>query len=190
MNSFTSRFFGAGLALAISCGSSFNLMGQETAEKEPDPLGLFFGGKYEKCIEQVAPLLPKLSKPSEKHDTHLLALGGSYHYLGFFEEARPHLDNYHSLYGEKPFDNARLIAASYFRAANYSRLQEWTRSASLFDAFLKKYPDPEKNPYLPYALFDRANCHYAESEYDAALEKITRVEKKFQTLPSWNKRLR
>ena len=76
-------------------------------------------------------------------------------------------------------DKLRIMATSYFQAANYSRLQEWTKSAELLDKFFENYPDPKSNVYYPFALFDRANCYYAESEYEPALEKVTRVETQF-----------
>lgn len=140
---------------------------------------LFFNGEYEKCVEVAEIMLPKLSKPSKQHDVCLFVLGGSKHYLGMFNDAQPLLNDYVSTYDNKDGDKLRVQAATYFKAANYSRLQEWTKSASLLDEFLKRYPDPKSNVYFPFALFDRANCYYAESEYDPALEKVTQVETQF-----------
>ena len=142
---------------------------------------LFFNGEYEKCIEVAEVMLPKLTKPSKQHDVCLFVLGGSKHYLGQFVEAQEYLNEYMSSYGKnkKEGDKLRIMATSYFQAANYSRLQEWTKSAELLDKFFENYPDPKSNVYYPFALFDRANCYYAESEYEPALEKVTRVETQF-----------
>lgn len=141
---------------------------------------LFFNGEYEKCVEVAEVMLPKLTKPSPQHDVCLFVLGGSKHYLGQFLDAQPLLDDYVATYKKsKDADKLRVQAASYFHAANYSRLQEWTKSATLLDAFFKEYPDPKTNVYYPFALFDRANCYYAESDYEPALEKVTRVETEF-----------
>ena len=141
---------------------------------------LFFNGEYEKCVEVAEIMLPKLSKPSPQHDVCLFALGGSKHYLGAFVEAQPLLNEYVSTYKKaKDGDKTRIQATSYFQAANYSRLQEWSRSASLLDGFLKEYPDAKTNVYYPFALFDRANCHYAESETEDGYTKVTRVETEF-----------
>ena len=98
-----------------------------------------------------------------------------------FVEAQEYLNEYMSSYGKnkKEGDKLRIMATSYFQAANYSRLQEWTKSAELLDKFFENYPDPKSNVYYPFALFDRANCYYAESEYEPALEKVTRVETQF-----------
>jgi tetratricopeptide (TPR) repeat protein len=60
-------------------------------------------------------------------------------------------------------------------------LQEFQKGAVLLDAFLKEFPEPDKNPFLAFALFDRANCHYAESEYQPALTVLNRIEKDFPT---------
>jgi tetratricopeptide (TPR) repeat protein len=141
---------------------------------------LFFNGEYSKCVEVAERMLPNLSKPSKEHDVCLFVLGGSKHYLGRFAEAQPLLNEYISTYkkGENG-DKLRIQAGSYFQAANYSRLQEWSRSAALLDAFLEEYPEPKNNLYYPFALFDRANCHYAENELEPAFTKVTRVETEF-----------
>ncbi|MGC6457053.1 MAG: tetratricopeptide repeat protein [Akkermansiaceae bacterium] len=141
---------------------------------------LFFNGEYEKCIEVAEIMMPKLSEGTKQHEICLFVLGGSKHYLGEFFDAQPLLDKYMSTYGkDEKTDKLRLMATTYFQAANLSRLQEWSRSADLLDKFFAKYPDPKTNVYYPFALFDRANCYYAESEYDPALEKVTRVETEF-----------
>ncbi|MFT6862057.1 MAG: tetratricopeptide (TPR) repeat protein [Akkermansiaceae bacterium] len=140
---------------------------------------LFFNGEYAKCIEVAKIMLPKLTNPSKQHDVCLFVLGGSKHYLGQFVDAQPLLNEYIKTYDNKDADKLRVQAASYFKAANYSRLQEWTESAKLLDAFFERYPDPKTNVYFPFALFDRANCYYAESEYDPALAKVTQIETDF-----------
>lgn len=140
---------------------------------------LFFNGEYEKCIEVAERMIGKLKKPSKPHEICLFVLGGSKHYTAEFVEAQPLLNEYVDAYDGKDADKTRMQAALYFQAANYSRLQEWTRSAGLLDAFFKKYPDPKTNIYMPFALYDRANCHYAESENEEALEKVNRVESEF-----------
>lgn len=141
---------------------------------------LFFNGEYDKCVEVAEPMLPTLTKPSKQHDICLFVLGGSKHYLAQFVDAQGLLDQYVATYKKsKDADKLRVQAASYFHAANYSRLQEWTKSAGLLDAFLKEYPDPKTNLYFPFALFDRANCHYAENELEDAYTQVTRVETEF-----------
>lgn len=140
---------------------------------------LFFNGEYEKCIEVAERMIGGLKKPSKPHDICLFVLGGSKHYTAEFMEAQPLLNDYVDTYGGKSADKTRIQAALYFQAANYSRLQEWTKAASLLDSFLKKYPSAQTNIYMPFALYDRANCYYAESENEKALEMVNRVEKEF-----------
>lgn len=138
---------------------------------------LFYGGEYMKCIEIAKLMLPKLegSAPSKEHDICLHVLGGSYYYTGDYKEAQPLLDQHVEKYPESSFE----LAALYFQASNYSRLQFWSKSAKLLDAFLAKHPDAGKNIYLSFALYDRANCHYALDEPDAALGKLNRLESEF-----------
>ncbi|MDB4538124.1 hypothetical protein N9230_05890, partial [Akkermansiaceae bacterium] len=140
---------------------------------------LFWQGEYEKCIEVASKMIDNLPKPSEQHDICLFVLGGSYHYTAEFVEAQPLLDLHVKTYGDKDTKKHRRQAALYFQASNLSRLQYFTKSAALLDAFLSKYPEPGSNPYYPFALFDRSNCHYAENELEPALVMTTRVEEEF-----------
>lgn len=136
---------------------------------------LFYGGDYEQCIEIASEMLPNLEKGTEEHQIALHVLGGSYYYTGAFKEAQPLLDEFVETYPESNF----LMAALYFQASNESRLQYWGKSARLLDEFMAKYPDPGENIYMPFALYDRANCHYALDEEDAALEKLNRLVGEF-----------
>ena len=136
---------------------------------------LFFEGEYETCIKVASTMLPNLEEGSKEHDICLHVLGGSYYYTGQYEKAQPLLDEHVEKYEKSQFEKAAL----YFQASNLSRLQYWTKSASLLDAFFSKYPDPADNIYYSFALYDRANCHYAEGENAAALDKLNRLEKEF-----------
>jgi tetratricopeptide (TPR) repeat protein len=53
------------------------------------------------------------------------------------------------------------------------------KSRRIARCFLKEYPDASSNVFLPFALYDRANCHYAEEEYDEALTAIARIIDEF-----------
>ncbi len=136
---------------------------------------LFMEGEYEKCIEVATVMLPKLASPSKQHDICLHVLGGSYYYTAKYDVARKFLDEHVEMYEKSQF----RMAALYFQGSNLSRLQYWGKAAELLDVFLSKYPDPGKNIYLPFALYDRANCHFAEDELDPALVKLNRLEREF-----------
>lgn len=136
---------------------------------------LFAEGEYKKCIEVATVLIDKLDKGSEQHDICLHVLGGSYYFEGEYEKAQPRLDQHASEY---PQSKSRQ-AALFFQGSNLAKMQILDRAAVLLDSFLKEYPDPSKNPYLPFALYDRANCHYGTDEYAAALEKLNRLETEF-----------
>lgn len=136
---------------------------------------LFYDGKYDVCIEVGAPMLDKLEPGTPEHDICLHVLGGSYFYTGEHEKAQPLLDQHVEKYPKSPF----ALSAAYFRAANVSRLQNWSKAGALLDEFLKTYPDASKNIFMPFALYDRATCHSAEEQPDAALEKIALIVKDF-----------
>lgn len=140
---------------------------------------LFLGGEYAKCIEVGNKLLNKIGKPSKQHDICVHVLGGSYYYTGEYLKARPHLDLHVKEYPKSQFRMASL----YFQGSNLSRLQYWGEAAVLLDDFLTKYPKPAENMYLPFALYDRSNCHFAENELDPALVKLNRIEKEFPHTP-------
>jgi tetratricopeptide (TPR) repeat protein len=137
---------------------------------------LFYEGEYVKCIEVASVMIDKLATPSKQHDICLHVLGGSYYYTGAYDTAQPLLEQHVEEYPESDFK----MAAMYFVGSNLSRLQFWTKAATLLDKFLTKYPDPRKNIYMPFALYDRANCHYAaDKEMPQALEKLNKLESTF-----------
>lgn len=136
---------------------------------------LFFGGEYKKSLEVAEYMIDKVEEGSQQHDICLFVLGGSHFYLGHFEKAQPFLDQHIKTYPESKF----IMHAEYFQGSNLTRIQYWERAAKLLDAFLAKYDDPAKNIYLPNALYDRANCHFSESEYPPALELITKLEDEY-----------
>ena len=136
---------------------------------------LFYDGKYEECIKIATDLLPTLEEKTAEHDICLYVLGGSFYYTAQFAEAQERLDQHVEMYPESQF----VIPARYFQASNKSRLQFWAASAEMLDKFLSDYPDPSENIYIPFALFDRANCHYALDELDAALDKLARLQTEF-----------
>ena len=137
---------------------------------------MFFGGEYEECAKIAAEMLPRLEEGSKEHDICLHVLGGSYFYTGRFREAQPLLDQHVELYPKSSFEQAAL----YFQASNLSRLQFWGKAAKLLDAFFEKHSDPGNNIYFSFALYDRANCHYALDENEPALDKLTRIETEFK----------
>lgn len=138
---------------------------------------LFFEGEYDKCIEVALILIDKLPKPSKQHDICLHVLGGSKYYTGVYDEAQDFLDKHVEQYPDSDFK----MAALYFQGSNLSRLQFWSKAATLLDAFLEKYPNARENIYMPFALYDRGNCHYAEDEMEPALEKLNKLESEFPT---------
>jgi tetratricopeptide (TPR) repeat protein len=138
---------------------------------------LFFEGEYKKCIEVASVVIDKIAKGSDQHDMCLHVLGGSYYFDGQYEVAQPLLDEHSNGYKTSKFRQAAL----FFQGSNLVKLQDFQKGAVLLDAFLKEFPDADKNPYLSFALFDRANCHYAESEYQPGLAVLNRIEQDFPT---------
>jgi tetratricopeptide (TPR) repeat protein len=136
---------------------------------------LFYDGKYDTCIEIAAPMLATLEAGSPEHDICLHVLGGSYFYTSQYDKAQPLLDEHFEKYPESPF----ALSSAYFRAANQSRLQNWSKAAGQLDEFLAKNPDASQNIFLPYALYERATSHFAEEQPEAALEKIARIVREF-----------
>lgn len=137
---------------------------------------LFYDGEYDTCIEVAEPMIDKLSANTPEHDICLHVLGGSYFYTGQFDKAQPLLDKHVDMYPKSLF----AVPAQYFKASNVSRLQFWSKAAGLLDEFIKAHPDASKNVFLPFALYDRATCHYAEEQPEAALEKLARVIDEFK----------
>jgi tetratricopeptide (TPR) repeat protein len=142
---------------------------------------LFFDGKYEICIEIAGDIIEngKAAEGTPEHDLALFVLGGSYFYTGQYDKAAPLLDQHVEKYPESLF----AMSAAYFQASNVSRLQFWSKAAKLLDAFLEKYKDDPNKAYIPLALYDRSNAHFAEEENEPALEKTDRIIKEFPDSP-------
>lgn len=137
---------------------------------------LFASGEYEKCEEVAGSMIDQLQKPSKQHDLCLHVLSGSKFYLGKFVDAHPLLLEHVKMYPNSEYK----IASEFFVASNLSRLQDWKQAALKLDEFLKKYPDPSKNIYIPFALYDRANVYFSEGDNEKASELLDRIEKEFK----------
>lgn len=142
---------------------------------------LFFDGKYEICIGIADEIIQsgKATEGTPEHDLAIFVLGGSYFYTGQYDKAAPLLDQHVGKYEESIF----AMSASYLQASNASRLQNWPKADKLLDAFLEKYEDDPNKSYIPLALYDRANAHFAENENESALEKADRILKDFPDSP-------
>lgn len=142
---------------------------------------LFFDRKYEESIAIASDIIDgnKAPEGSPEHDLALFVLAGSYFYTGQYDKAAPLLDKHVEKYPESMF----AMSSSYFQASNASRLQYWAKAASLLDAFIDKYKDNSNQAYIPLALYDRANAHYAEEQNEAAIEKLDRIIKEFPDSP-------
>ena len=73
----------------------------------------------------------------------LFVLGGSYFYLGRFDEAQPFIDNIlpNTLRASWPCTQG-IIKPPIKRVCRY-----WDEASELLDKFLADYPDPAKNIY-------------------------------------------
>jgi TolA-binding protein len=138
---------------------------------------LFYHGDYEKCIALATALIGKLRENTDAHDFCLHVLGASYYYSGQYETATALLEKHVRMYGKSRF----AMAALFFEGSNQIRLQAWEGAAAKLDSFLTKFPNAASNPYLPFALYDRAMAHYCLSEPDDALAKLSVLEKNFSS---------
>ena len=136
---------------------------------------LFAEQRYEECVEAASQMIGQLPKGGKDHDLCLHVLGGSHFYLGNYETAKPLLDQHVTDYPE----SESKLASAYFHAANYYRQNDIAKAAELLDGFLKKYSNPDENPFLPFALLDRATVHYMNEENEPAIEVTTRLIKEF-----------
>jgi len=140
---------------------------------------LFYDGEYEKCITIASKMIGSLQENTDQHDICLHVLGGSYYYSGQYDTAAPLLEKHVTMYEKSRF----AMAAQFFEGSNQIRLQRWQDAAAKIDAFLTKFPDAANNPYLPFALYDRATAHFYLDQPDEALAKLVLLEKDFSTSP-------
>ena len=128
-------------------------------------------GDYAACIEVADPLLGLLEAGSPEHELCLYALGASWFHTGRYDKAQALLDRHVTDYPKSVF----AIPVAYFRAATVYRLRDWVRATRLLDGFITSFPDAAGNIYLPFALCDRAACHFAENQPEQALADLERV---------------
>lgn len=137
---------------------------------------LFAEQRYEECIESASQMLPDLTPGTPDHDICLHVLGGSYYYTGQYETAEPLLQQHVDKYP----DSDSKVAAAYFHASNPFRMMDIETAAKRLDAFLEKFNNPQENPFLPFALMDRASCHYQNDENEKVVELTTRIITEFK----------
>lgn len=136
---------------------------------------LFQTGKYDQALKIANETLGSLKAGSPEHDLCLHVLGGSYYYTGQNGKARPLLDEHVTSYPSSP----HAVASLYLQASNLAKLRLWDDACPLLDTFIAKFPDPKSNIFLPFALYDRATCHFANGEQDSALADLARLGKDF-----------
>lgn len=129
---------------------------------------LFQTAKYQDALRLASTTVGTVKEGTPEHDYCLHVIGGALYYLGQYDKAKTPLEEHIAKYASSP--NAQ--AAEYFRASNLAKLREWEEAKPLLDAFLKKYPDASTNPFLPFALYDRASCSLADGDLEAALADI------------------
>ncbi len=155
--------------------------GSENAEEVKKVMitGLYFNGQYKEVLDLATAQLESLeeSKPSEAHDANLFALGGSYYYLGRYQDADKYLSQHVSEYPESKFKDD----AVFLEASNLTRMGQWEAAGQKLDAYLAANRETPSALY-PYALFDRANSHFSLDELDSAMKKLGELEK-FPSVP-------
>jgi TolA-binding protein len=141
---------------------------------------LFFDGEYEDCITIASDLIDSgtVKEGTKEHDLALFVLGGSYYYTGKYDKAAPLLEDHVKAYKESDYK----APAAYFEASNLTRLQYWAKAGRLLDAFLLNFKEGADS-YTPLALYDRANVHYAEEEYEPAIAILNRLTGEFADSP-------
>ncbi|NCG26255.1 MAG: tetratricopeptide repeat protein [Verrucomicrobiales bacterium] len=132
---------------------------------------LFRRGDYERCIEIAVSILPKLPEDSPQQDLCLFCLGGSYYYDGQYEEADEILEQHVKKYPKSGY----LEESSYYRGANKVKLLNWAVASPLLEIWLKNYP---QSSLRPFAILDRATCHFATDEMVKCLEKLDEIEQR------------
>ncbi len=177
------------IRLGIAIGQPNDLTAEKTAEflkefpasanapaaRQLTLSSLFQTAKYEQALKLAAASIGDLKDGTPEHDLCLHVLGGSYYYTSQYAKARPLLDEHVAKYPSSPHAQAAL----YFQASNLAKLRAWDEAGPLLDAFLAKYPRPADNIFLPFGLYDRAACHFADGENSPALNDIERLEKQF-----------
>jgi tetratricopeptide (TPR) repeat protein len=149
------------------------------AARELSLASLFESGKYGDALKLAEESLAGMKEGSPGHDLCLHVLGGSLYYTGQNAKAKPFLDEHVAKYPASP----RALAARYFQASNLSKLRAFDEALPLLDAFIAKYPTPGENPFLPFALYDRAAANFADGAHAESLNDLGRLNREFPASP-------
>ena len=140
--------------------------------------GLYANKEYDKCIEIASAILPSLESGSPSHELATFVRGGSLFYKNDPVAARTDLEQHKKDYPDSDY----AIERDYMIPSANTRLGQFETAADQLDEFFAKHKD-SGSPFLPYALFDRANCAYSLSDDDTALDKIGLLEKDYLGAP-------
>ncbi len=149
------------------------------AAKEMMVSSLFEAGKYQEARKLAEETLAPLKEGAGGHDLCLYVVGASSFHLGDHARAQAVLDEHAAKYPKSRFARETL----FLRASNHVKLREWDDAVILLDAFLSIHPDPAGNPYLPFALYDRALARSAEDDKTGALADLKRAAADFPEAP-------
>lgn len=149
------------------------------AARELSLSSLFATGRYGEALKLAETSLPLMKEGTPGHDLCLHILGASLYYTGQNAKARGPLDDHAAKYPSSP----RAVATLYFRASNLARMRAWDDAIPLLDDFIAKHPDPAANPFLPFAIHERASCSFAEGDYETALADLAKLSKEFPESP-------
>jgi tetratricopeptide (TPR) repeat protein len=138
---------------------------------------LFDQNEYKKCVDFVSKLMNEESTNKVSRDVCLYYLATSFYYENNFAEAEKRLNEHVTNFPDSEFRQSIL----YYAASNSANLKDYDRAITKIDEFIRTYPEYEKNLFLPFAIFNLANCFYAKKDYAKSLENLNSIIDTYST---------
>ncbi len=131
---------------------------------------LFFTRQYAEALNLATRIRDTMEEKSPDRDLADFVVGASLFNLDRPLEAQPELTRHAETYPDSRFkEHVRFFAASCL-----TKLREWKEGGQKLDDFIRDFPASD---YTPFAMFDRATCHFQLGDYQKCIEMVELLQK-------------
>ena len=138
---------------------------------------LFFTRQYNEALTLASRIRDTLDAKSPERDLADFVVGASLYNLDRPQEAQPELSKHTETFPDSRFkEHVRFFAASCL-----TKLRDWKAGGEKLDDFIRDFPASD---YTPFAMLDRATCHFQLGDYQKCIEMVELLQKLRPDFPS------
>lgn len=131
---------------------------------------LFFTRKYKEALDLASRIRDTLDAKSLDRDLADFVVGASLYNLDRPQEAQPELAKHTENFPDSRFKEH----VRFFHASCFTKLRDWKEGGVKLDDFIRDFPSSD---YTPFAMLDRATCHFQLGDYQKCIEMVDLLEK-------------